>query len=298
MAQEFWSLGLLLVLLLLVLAPPAILLFRPKRMPGTLLETAKRLVQDYWVHFALFGVIQTLKTYVDSLNDPIRGLLGNFTFLIHTLEGDLVIWIQQTFQHPVLTELLNFNYLFGFMLLSFLSVMIAAYADDREVANQMILVLLVLYILTLPIYVFFNVQVTSDYLPGMKSLLYHSRESYFTFFATADPLDNAWPSLHIGIPYAYVLVLWWTLRDRGIRPLASGYAPFLYFAMAQLAVYSFSVLYLGVHWVLDIPGGLLMGYLGAMITKEIHRDAFSVIDRFARRINQALSSAWHRVQGG
>ena len=62
--------------------------------------------------------------------------------------------------------------------------------DDRDMTDKVTLNYLLIYALAVPYYLFFNVEVTSSWIPGMESLLYHEGW-YSVFYATHDPLDNA-----------------------------------------------------------------------------------------------------------
>lgn len=277
------SIGLWMLILGLAVSPLALLVLYPYRR-GEGLGAFQRILSDYGPHIGVFVVLYAMKNFVDTLNDPVLGVLGDFTYLVYAIEGDLVLWIQQTFQHPALTWILNANYLFGYIFLTYFSFIIAAYADDRELANKMVLSILVVYLLATPFYVFFNVRVTGDYVAGMDSLLYHSSATYFSFFSAIDPLDNAWPSLHIAIPFAFATILWWTRIQRNRSWSQFPYRRYLWLVAVQLAVFMFSILYLGIHWIIDIPGGLWIGYLGAVVTEEIHRPVFERLDAWWLRL--------------
>ena len=67
---------------------------------------------------------------------------------------------------------------------------------DHEMADKAALNYFVIYLLSVPLYLFFNVEVTSSYLEGMDALLYHDSFT-LSFFTSNDPMDNAIPSLHI-----------------------------------------------------------------------------------------------------
>lgn len=278
----FWS--------VIASTPLALLLFRARTWGGGFLPNLRRMAIDYRWHILLFVAIIAEKNWVDSLNDPIRGVFGDKTWLIHQIEGDFVLHVQRAFENGALTAFLNVHYLWGYVFLNYFTVMLWAYRDDRELANLAALNYSLIYILAIPFYIFFNVQVTSDQIPGMKALLYHAGPGFYSFFTAHDPLDNAWPSLHIAIPWGLILVTWWTMRRRGYTIWDWEHRRYLWFIIANTAVFAFSILYLGIHWATDIPGGMLIGLLGAIIADEWHKDFFAVCARAERAVWRGLKA--------
>jgi hypothetical protein len=277
----FWS--------VIATTPLALMLFAPRRWGGGLLYNLKRMAVDHRWPLALFITVIVEKNWVDSLNDPIRGIFGDKTWLLFRIEGDFTYHVQQFFQNDALSAFLSVHYLWMYVFINYFSVILFAYRDDRELVALSALNYSIIYILAIPFYIFFNVQITSDFIPGMQALLYNSSPSFFDFFVTVDPLDNAFPSLHTAIPVGLILVTYWTMRRRGYTIWDWEHRGFLWFLLINTAIFLFSILYLGIHWATDIPGGILVGLMGAIIADEWKDDLFQGLHALERSVLKAVA---------
>ena len=206
----------------------------------------------YWVHILIVFAIYNAKDTLDQVDRLLMASTGlDMTPYIWAIEGNLVLWVQQTFEAAWLTTALTHFYVAGFMFICYVSVFYFAYFDDRWLADRVTLSIAWVYILAVPFYLFFNVRVTGDTIPEMETLAYTLTPEIADWFRRIDPFTNGMPSLHIGIPFAVWLCL--TRFDDDRRWNRYRYTVFAYTLLT-----AFTIIYLGIHWFVDIIGGMLI----------------------------------------
>ena len=77
--------------------------------------------KKYYLHVMGYLAIFIWKKVTDGLNEPIKTSTGHYTDWVHGLEGELVLWVQNTFQNVVFTDILNFHYLFIYLFLIYVT---------------------------------------------------------------------------------------------------------------------------------------------------------------------------------
>ena len=224
--------------------------------------------KKYYLHVMGYLAIFIWKKVTDGLNEPIKTSTGHYTDWVHGFEGELVFWFQNTFQNAMFTDILNFHYLFIYLFLIYVTTIYYMYTGERDLTDKVTLNYLLIYALAVPYYLFFNVEVTSSYIPGMEALLYQD-PWYAYFYGSHDPLDNCVPSLHIAIPFGILALNWLHVREQGISIKEWKHRRYHQFIFWNTVLFAFAILYLGIHWIIDIPLGILVGGIGALFIHHV-----------------------------
>jgi len=238
----------------------------------------------YWAHMLVVFSVYLWKDLLDGLD---RVLMANtqldMTFIVYAIEGDIVLWIQEGLRNEVLDVALTHFYVMGFMTATFASFILPIYFDDRHMADRVSLSMFWVYVLAIPFYLFLNVRVTGDYISGMETVAYDLTPEIHNWFNRIDPFTNGMPSLHIGLPFA----IWLTMHrwDEDGR-----WGRFRVLLIAFITLTAFSILYLGIHWILDIIGGMAIAILAVNVTAKTHEPIWRVADErlFTRRLARVL----------
>ncbi len=238
----------------------------------------------YWAHMIVVFSVYLWKDLLDGLD---RILMANtqldMTFLVYAIEGDSVLWVQEGLRSEFLDVFMTHFYVMGFMTATFASFVYPIYFDDRYMADRVSLSMFWVYILAIPFYLFLNVKVTGNYVEGMETIAYDLTPEIHNWFSRIDPFTNGMPSLHIGLPFAIWLSMHrWDEDGRWKR--------FRIFLIIFIGLTSISIVYLGIHWFVDIIGGMIIAILAVNTTARTHEPIWRFADErlFTRRLARAL----------
>jgi len=240
----------------------------------------------YWAHMIVVFSVYLWKDILDGMD---RALMANtqldMTPYVYAIEGDIVLWVQQAMRNPLLDEALTHFYVMGFMTATFASFLYPIYFDDRHMADRVSLSMFWVYVLAIPFYLFFNVGVTGNHIPEMQTIAYDLTPEINNWFTRIDPFTNGMPSLHIGLPFAIWLTMQrWDDDGRWYR-----YRNFL---MGFILLTALSIVYLGIHWVVDIIGGMVVAIIAVEITSRTSGPIWKIADErlFGRKLARGISN--------
>ncbi|MBR79874.1 MAG: hypothetical protein CMA88_03715 [Euryarchaeota archaeon] len=242
----------------------------------------------YWAHMIVVFSVYLWKDILDGLD---RVLMANtqldMTFLVYSVEGNTVLWVQEGLRSDFLDVAMTHFYVMGFMTATFASFVYPIYFDDRHMADRVSLSMFWVYVLAIPFYLFLNVKVTGNYVEGMETIAYDLTPEIHNWFNRIDPFTNGMPSLHIGLPFA----IWLSMHrwDEDGR-----WARYRIFLIGFILLTSISIVYLGIHWFVDIIGGMVVAILAVNITSKTHEPVWRLADErlFTRRLARTLDDPW------
>ena len=224
--------------------------------------------KGYWWHILLYVLMFIFKGVIDHHNEPMKDRVGGFTHWIYAIEGDWTNNLQEFFLNDTLTNLLSGHYLFMYLFMIWFSPMYYILCRDEVMADKAAINYFVIYLLSVPLYLFFNVEVTSTYLADMDALLYHDTFT-LAFFTNNDPMDNAIPSLHVGLPISLLIINRLHCRKLGINLKDWRHREFDIFVSVNVMIYLFSIQYLGIHWLIDIVPGILLAIITSSFVHSV-----------------------------
>mgnify|MGYP001453579562 FL=1 len=247
----------------------------------------------YWAHMIVVFSVYLWKDLLDGMDRVLMASTKlDMTPYVYAIEGDIVLWVQQEMRNAALDQMLTHFYVMGFMTATFASFLYPIYFDDRHMADRVSLSMFWVYIIAIPFFLFFNVGVTGDHIPSMQTIAYDLTPEIHNWFTRIDPFSNGMPSLHIGLPFA----IWLTMQRWDEDGRWANYRNFL---IAFMLVTAFSIIYLGIHWIVDIIGGMAVAILAVELTAKTHSSIWRVADErlFSRRLARAIADPGKSLRG-
>ncbi|MAL04598.1 MAG: hypothetical protein CML76_01655 [Rhodobiaceae bacterium] len=239
-------------------------------------------IRRYWLHLLIALVIYNAKDWLDQIDRMLMARTGlDMTPYIYAIEGDLVVLFQDAFRAAWLDVFMTHFYIAGFMFITYASIFYVTYFDDRWMADRVALCVAWVYLLAIPFYLFFNVRVTGFYIEDMDAIAYTLNPEIEDWFRRIDAFTNCMPSLHIAVPFA----IWLTFRkhDHDGR-----WSRFQNMTLGYIILTAFAIIYLGIHWFVDIIGGMILATFAVSLMEKTNDPVWKFFDE--RTINSRLAT--------
>jgi len=246
----------------LIVAGPAII--GPRRLAGLRGELGSRLWSVRRPAAGLTAVLLVSAVGRSALQ-TVSELFGlRLTGLIYAIEGDFVAWVQATFVTPELTVYFSGIYVYGYVFL--LSFPFVAYLalPDATTLKRLIVAYALNYSIGLVIYTVVYAHGPRNLTPDMvTSLLFTYNPDFMALTSEVNEAANVFPSLHTSLS---VTVATFAVLTRGEYPR---WTPVALWLSTSVVI---ATMYLGIHWLTDVVGGVALA-LGSVYL------SYRIVDR-------------------
>lgn len=172
------------------------------------------------------------------------------TGAIYAIEGGFVAWLQSTFAGPRLTLFFSSVYVFGYTFLLVFPFIAYAALPESTTLKRVVVAYALNYAIGLVVYTAVLAYGPRNVMPdAVTSLLYTFEPNYQTLVAEVNENTNVFPSLHTSLS---VTVALFAVRTREEYP---GWTAIACPLAAGVVV---ATMYLGIHWLTDVIGGILL----------------------------------------
>jgi len=205
----------------------------------------------------ILGVVAFHLLEVNVIDPPVTQLIGtNYAPAIHALEDNAVYWFTQHWT-PLLVYFFVFIYILFYPFTLWFSPVYFMLTDQRKTMKTFVYGFILLYAFTLPFYLFLPITNVYTYF-GSTSALNTVIPGVEEFFYATTTSNNSFPSLHVAMAFLIANSIALTKNRR-----------FTYIAYFSAICVLCSVIYLGIHWIIDVIGGILISFGSFYLAKRL-----------------------------
>ncbi|GGA41979.1 phosphatase PAP2 family protein [Paenibacillus physcomitrellae] len=205
--------------------------------------------------FIAMSCVLLVNKYELKLESLMSSERKDFTSVFFGIEGHFGRDFQQLFHHVWVSQISAFFYVI--LLQSVLVASIGIYASQR---NKVFLIascytVLLNYLIAIPFFLFFPISEVWSYAPaGVSFYMLEAFPKFEEIYRPLSGLDNCFPSLHTAISVSMAILA-----------VRSGNRRWAAIACTIAVVIIFSIFYMGIHWLTDMIGGLLLSAISTTI---------------------------------
>ncbi|WP_292465125.1 phosphatase PAP2 family protein [Methanolobus sp.] len=223
----------------------------------------------------VYILAKSQETITAALNITPTSRIADIIFL---LEGNTVSAFQ-TIASPSLTYFSAFIYLFGFSFLLIFTFIALICAGRISALQEYSIAITVAYLAAFPFQVLAPVKITGYTLPNVVPLLYQLSPLILEGLRSVDPyFDNCFPSLHAALSIIAMLLVVFRTDLKKYKVVV---------VLLTISI-QFTIFYLGIHWITDFFGGLVLAIISYAIAIR-YRDRIVKLVRTVRETTQPAS---------
>ena len=198
-----------------------------------------------------------------------------YTNWLFSAGGGAIRILQDRLDYQVVADFSILVYVWVYTFILYFTPILILVLDDRATFRRYSIAMLFNYIVLLPFYIFFPVTVTGFYAESGVTPVLYVDTNWGRMVTSIDPLNNDFPSAHVSLVVTALLIL----ISAGVD-----YRRYYYFVACGAVGITFSVLFLGVHWLADVFAGFVLA-VGAYIISGNDRVQMT-FDRYVRRLSE------------
>ena len=229
-------------------------------------RTKKEFIKECRFYILLVLLVLALCLKQASIQHKITMRFGyyDYTALISAINPDFALIFQKGI-YSSLTYLMTFTYILIYPCALIFTILLLSHYRETLLFKRAALMFSLNYLIAFPFFMFFNVSTTGATLPGVEPLIYEQFPRICAAITTIDPLDNCFPSLHVAMVFSAFLIMCGTNYRR--------YKICIYFAVPATI---FAVLYLGVHWLIDVFAGIALALFTYYLAKAFCKSSRTI----------------------
>ena len=246
----------ILLLANLLLLAAGLIVFLPEGPLHVRRKDVQRLVDKYGKFLLAALAVLVLHLLLVQLDPAITALVGrDFAPQVSQLEGGAVTSLQQLWNPPS-DVFFSVMYILIHPWMLYFPVLLFILSDEERPAKATLLMYPLTYLLALPFYLFFPATNVFTY-HGVASPVFELFPQLTGFYYGVTTPNNTFPSLHVALALLVAHAARYS-RNRNYR-----YWAYFYAGSVTLAT-----LYLNVHWIVDVVGGILVALVVATFTRR------------------------------
>nr|WP_240903676.1 phosphatase PAP2 family protein [Chengkuizengella sediminis] len=210
------------------------------------------------LHFVAIAFILFLNKIELTIEEKMN-LNYDFTSLFYGWEGNIIYTIQNFFHNDILTNVVVYFYVVVFTTLIFASFLVYLNEKDNKLFYTFCYAIMLNYGIAIPFYLFFPINEVWAHEPaGVQFLMLDVFPTFETEYRALSGLNNCFPSLHTSISVTLSLI---ALKSNNIR--------WKRIVLISAGIIIFSIFYLGIHWITDMIGGVLLALFASYTAQRI-----------------------------
>jgi len=237
-----------------------LIFFLPRSIYQQPLSDFQKNLQNQLIYIVLIICVVAIHLIEVNLLDPITtAIVGtDFAPTITQIENGAVYWFTQHWT-PLLIALFVFFYIIVYPFTLWFSPFYFLIANEKQAMKTLAHGLILLYIIAIPFYLFLPITNVYSYY-HISSPLETIIPSIDHFYYSTTTVNNTFPSLHVAMTL---------LITQAVTKITN--KKYTYFVYLTAAMVIISVIYLAIHWLLDVLAGILLAITIIVILNKIHK---------------------------